>query len=175
MRTRLIIIIVAMLALVPLASAKSLCVGGEFGMVSHDYRAVCNAAKSCVVDTFNPLGVGFSFSISRKNADAAWIIAFRTGTVQPDLSEGIEITVDDGEAMRIPFEFLSKQQASGDSLKAPAIMIDKTLTDIVMEPLLSGKQLHWQYTDMKAKAVSADFSLKGLGATIEWIKCVQGQ
>jgi invasion protein IalB len=84
---------------------------------------------------------------------------------QVDLSAGVKLTVDNGEPMAVPAEFLN------DFGAGRAISISPKLADTVLSALKPGKMLHWHYTMKDGKQADTTIPLKGFGRVFDWAGC----
>ena len=164
--------------------AKSLCGEqthkrhGETRIFAKDYIGTCRPDGSCAAVTYKmntgtkkadaPLGWDHRLTITRAAKDAPWKIILTAVTALPDISEGISMKTDQGDADAVPYEFLRPEQAVNE------MSIDTKLSDIFLAKFKAGNNVRWIYTNKgTGDKASTVFSGRGLTRTMKWLACAQ--
>ena len=130
------------------------------------YSAMCRAFEGCSI--FSARAADHRLQLAITGRDKVWSVLLNIPAgAQADISEGIELTVDSGEPMRVPPEFL-EERADGR-----AIIISPKLTEVVLPELEKGKKLKWRYTLKGGKQVAVDIPLDGFAPVLKWAGCIR--
>ncbi len=119
------------------------------------WEAECREGRGCAIR--GPEVRGHRLQLSHPVEDAHWNVVLSLPG-EADAQAGVELVVDAGEPMRIPYEFL-RVAAEGR-----VIGIRPEVVDIVLEALRKGRRLEWRYMDKAGKSLSETFDIACLGA-----------
>ncbi len=171
-RVRSIVTAAAVAGLLALAPA-SLLAGEMCGLttfldeiragVKHEgFSSMCIAGQGCSI--FSEKVDGHRLQLARRDGEKEWLVLLNV-PAEADISEGVELTVDKGEAMRVPPEFLEARAAGR------AIAISNKLTGVVLPELKKGEALKWAYVLKSGKRQVVNIPLKGFGKVAGWAEC----
>ncbi len=132
------------------------------GVRHKGYSSMCLALQGCSI--FSDRVMGHRLQLARQRDEKQWTILLNLPQ-EADVSEGAELTVDKGEPMRVPPEFLEERGAGR------AMAIDTRLTEVVLPELKKGKLLNWSYTTKEGRQVTVAIPLSGLGKVVDWAEC----
>ena len=138
----------------PTCEIKQVETDGARIHVAGDWELECRAGRGCAIR--GPEVNGHRMQLSHELGKAHWNVVL-TMPEGADAQAGVELVVDAGEPMRIPYEFL-RVAAAGR-----VIGIRPEVVDIVLEALGGGKRLEWRYLNRAGKAVSVSFDIACLG------------
>ncbi len=118
------------------------------------WEAECREGRGCAIR--GPEVNGHRLQFSHPLADEHWSVVL-TLPRAADAQAGVELVVDTGEPMRVPYEFLHVK-AGGR-----VIGIRPEVVEIVLDALRKGRKLEWRYTDEAGKGESVTFDISCLG------------
>lgn len=78
-----------------------------------------------------------------------------------DAAEGVELVLDDGEPLRVPYEFLDARA------QGRALAIRPEVVDVVLQELRAGRRLEWRYTRKGGAARAVRFDIACLPALLK--------
>ncbi len=127
------------------------------------FSSMCLAFQGCSIFS-NPV-MGHRLQLAKLRDEKTWTIILNI-PAEADISEGIELTVDTGEPMRVPPEFLEERGAGR------AMAISTKLTEVVLPELKKGEMLTWRYTLKSGKQAETTIPVKGLAKVLAWDECM---
>lgn len=127
------------------------------------FSTMCLAAEGCSIFS-NPV-LGHRLQLARRAREKTWTILLNI-PAEADISEGVTLSVDKGEPMRVPPEFLEERAAGR------AIAISPKLTEAVLPELKKGEILNWRYSLKSGKDKTIPIPVKGLDKVLAWDACM---
>ncbi len=119
------------------------------------WEAECRDGRGCAIR--GPEVEGARLQLSHPLDTQHWQVV--VSLPEPaDAAEGVELVVDDGEPMRVPYEFLDVRA------EGRALAIRPEVVDIVLDALKKGHRLEWRYVRKGGAARKAAFDIGCLGA-----------
>ncbi len=124
------------------------------------WEAECREGAGCAIRGPEVQGARLQFSRAL-DADRWQVVV--TLPEPADAAEGVELVVDDGEPMRVPYEFLDVR-ANGR-----ALAVRPEVADIVLDALKKGRTLRWRYTRKggATRVVAFDIACLGPGGLLK--------
>ena len=122
------------------------------------WEADCREKAGCAIR--GPEAAGHRLQLSRPLAAKHWqVVLSLPGPA--DATEGVELVVDDGEPMRVPYEFLDARA------QGRALVIRPEVVGVVVKALRGGHRLDWRYTRKGGAARAARFDISCLPALLK--------
>ena len=129
--------------------------GGVTTIAAGAWEGECRAGRGCAIR--GPEVAGARLQLSHPLEEKQWQVVV-TLPEPADAAEGVELVVDDGAPMRVPYEFLDVR-ADGR-----ALAIRPEVVDVVLDALKRGRRLEWRYVRKGGAARKAVFDIACLGA-----------
>ncbi len=161
--------ILPLVAIAPLtAQAREMCGLTTFldewkaGTREKNFSAMCIALQGCSM--FSDLVLGHRLQMARQEHEKSWRILLDVPQ-DVDISEGVTITVDDGEPMRVPPEFLE------ESPDGRAIILRPEVRSVVIDVLRKGRLVNWRYVRKDGKVIDVAIPIRPLRKVMDWASC----
>ena len=129
--------------------------GGVTTISAGAWEADCREGRGCAIR--GPEVAGARLQLSRPLDEKRWQVVV-TLPVPADAAEGVDLVVDGGEPMRVPYEFLDVRA------EGRALAIRPEVADIVVDALKRGRRLEWRLVRKGGAKRQVVFDIGCLGA-----------